>query len=462
MSDETVRILVFSDDKDKRAAVINGIGLRASKDTPRIEWVEAATGFGVRDAFDQQDFALLVLDAESKKEGGMSVAQDLQETRDGVPPIIFLTARPQDEWLATWAGATATVSDPIDPIVLQETVAEVLRRAARYDQSYWLMDQVMSGELGEARLASFLTAMAIKGATVEEIHGLADGMQDHAQRVDLPSRALDIVGTGGDGYKTVNISTMSAIVLAAMGIPLVKHGNRASTSKSGSADVIEALGVNLDVEVDQLRSIFDEVGIAFLFANKMHPSMRFAAPVRRALGFPTAFNVLGPLTNPAKVQACAIGAAKEENARLMAGVYASRGLSALVFRGATTGLDELTTTDTNQVWIVNGGHVSEVAFDARDALGMASATIEDLAGGEAVENAAVAREVLSGGGADAVRDAVALNVGAGILAWEGLDNPVSPADFEERMRVAVDRGLAALADGVGARLVERWVAASNA
>ena len=125
MSDETVRILVFSDDKDKRAAVINGIGLRASKDTPRIEWVEAATGFGVRDAFDQQDFALLVLDAESKKEGGMSVAQD------GVPPIIFLTARPQDEWLATWAGATATVSDPIDPIVLQETVAEVLRRAAR-------------------------------------------------------------------------------------------------------------------------------------------------------------------------------------------------------------------------------------------------------------------------------------------------------------------------------------------
>ena len=331
------------------------------------------------------------------------------------------------------------------PIIASLIAGEALD----YDQSYWLMDQVMSGELGEARLASFLTAMAIKGATVEEIHGLADGMQDHAQRVDLPSRALDIVGTGGDGYKTVNISTMSAIVLAAMGIPLVKHGNRASTSKSGSADVIEALGVNLDVEVDQLRSIFNEVGIAFLFANKMHPSMRFAAPVRRALGFPTAFNVLGPLTNPAKVQA-------------IAGVYASRGLSALVFRGATTGLDELTTTDTNQVWIVNGGHVSEVAFDARDSLGMASATIEDLAGGEAVENAAVAREVLSGGGADAVRDAVALNVGAGILAWEGLDNPVSPADFEERMRVAVDRGLAALADGVGARLVERWVAASNA
>ena len=333
--------------------------------------------------------------------------------------------------------------------------------ALDYDQSYWLMDQVMSGELGEARLASFLTAMAIKGATVEEIHGLADGMQDHAASVDLPSRALDIVGTGGDGYKTVNISTMSAIVAASMGIPLVKHGNRASTSKSGSADVIEALGVNLDVEPADLRRIFDQVGIAFLFANKMHPSMRFAAPVRRALGFPTAFNVLGPLTNPAKVQACAIGAAKEENARLMAGVYASRGLSALVLRGATTGLDELTTADSNQIWIVSGGQVSEVAFDARESLGMASSLIEDLAGGEVADNAAVAREVLAGGGSSAVRDAVALNVGAGILAWEGLDHPLSADTFEARMRDAVGRAQAALADGAGARLVERWAQASN-
>ena len=129
MSEETVTILVFSDDKDRRHAVVNGIGLRASKDTPRIEWVEAATGFGVRDAFDQQDFALLILDAEAKKEGGMSIAQDLRETRDGVPPIVVLTARAQDEGLATWAGAAAVVADPIDPIILQETVAEVLRGA---------------------------------------------------------------------------------------------------------------------------------------------------------------------------------------------------------------------------------------------------------------------------------------------------------------------------------------------
>ena len=131
MSEETVRILVFSDDKDKRAAVMNGVGMRASKDTPRIEWVEAATAFGVRDAVDQQDFTVLILDAETKKEGGMSVAQDLQETREDVPPIIYLTARVQDDWLATWAGAAATVADPIDPIILQETLADVLREAAR-------------------------------------------------------------------------------------------------------------------------------------------------------------------------------------------------------------------------------------------------------------------------------------------------------------------------------------------
>ena len=190
--------------------------------------------------------------------------------------------------------------------------------------------------------------------------------------------------------------------------------------------------------------------------------MRFAAPVRRSLGFPTAFNVLGPLTNPARVQACAIGASREENARLMAGVYASRGLSALVFRGAHCGLDELTTTDVNQVWIVTGGAVTPTQFDARESLGMASSTIADLAGGEAADNAAVARDVLSGGGADAVRDAVALNVGAGILAWEGLETPVTEEDFEQRMRGAVERALGALADGDGARLIERWVAASNA
>ena len=333
-------------------------------------------------------------------------------------------------------------------------------QALDYGQSYWLMDQVMSGELGEARLASFLTAMAMKGATVEEIHGLADAMRDHALTVDLPSRALDIVGTGGDGHKTVNISTMAAVLVAALGVPVVKHGNRASTSQSGSADVLEALGINLNGDAATLRRVFEQVGIAFLFANHMHPSMRFAAPVRRSLGFPTAFNILGPLTNPARVQACAIGAAREDNARLMAGVYASRGASALVFRGAHTGLDELTTADLNQVWIVADGRVTPTEFDARSALGMAACTIDDLAGGEARDNAAVARDVLAGAGPEPVRDAVALNAAAGILAWEGLDAPVTPRDFVDRMRDAVERARCGLRAGAGAALIERWREAS--
>ena len=325
-------------------------------------------------------------------------------------------------------------------------------QALDYGQSYWLMDQVMSGELGEARLASFLTAMAMKGATVEEIHGLADAMRDHALTVDLPSRALDIVGTGGDGHKTVNISTMAAVLVAALGVPVVKHGNRASTSRSGSADVLEALGINLNGDAATLRRVFEQVGIAFLFANQMHPSMRFAAPVRRSLGFPTAFNILGPLTNPARVQACAIGSAREDNARLMAGVYASRGASALVFRGAHTGL--------NQVWIVADGRVTPTEFDARSALGMATCTIDDLAGGEARDNAAVARDVLAGAGPEPVRDAVALNAAAGILAWEGLDAPVTPRDFVDRMRDAVERARCGLRAGAGAALIERWREAS--
>ena len=330
-------------------------------------------------------------------------------------------------------------------------------------ESEALFNAIMLGELSNEQIAAILVALKVRGETIDEVNGAVLAAVKNAKPFPTPDYPFaDIVGTGGDGYKTVNISTMSAIVLAAMGIPLVKHGNRASTSKSGSADVIEALGVNLDLEADALRRVFDDVGIAFLFANKMHPSMRFAAPVRRSLGFPTAFNVLGPLTNPARVQACAIGASREENARLMAGVYASRGLSALVFRGAHSGLDELTTTDVNQVWIVTGGAVTPTQFDARESLGMASSTIADLAGGEAADNAAVARDVLSGGGADAVRDAVALNVGAGILAWEGLETPVTEEDFEQRMRGAVERALGALADGDGARLIERWVAASNA
>ena len=299
------------------------------------------------------------------------------------------------------------------PIIAALTAGENLD----YGQSYWLMDQVMSGELGEARLASFLTAMAIKGATVDEIHGLADGMQDHAAHVELPSRALDIVGTGGDGYKTVNISTMSAIVLAAMGIPLVKHGNRASTSKSGSADVIEALGVNLDLDADALRRVFDEVGIAFLFANKMHPSMRFAAPVRRSLGFPTAFNVLGPLSNPARATMQLLGVYDEKLVLPMAQVLSNLGVTrGMVVCGG--GMDEASLLGENHVCEIRFGKLSPYSFRPGD-LGLQNCTVDDLRGGLPAENAVITRNVLSGKERGAKREEILLN--AGIALYLGID-----------------------------------------
>ncbi len=328
------------------------------------------------------------------------------------------------------------------------------------EQSYWLMDRVMSGELGEVRLSSALTALAVKGAAISEVHGFADAMRDHAVSTELPSDSLDIVGTGGDGHSTVNVSTMSAIVLAAAGVPIVKHGNRAATSASGSADVLEALGVNLELSPERIRMVFDEVGIAFLFANKMHPSMRHAAPVRRALGFPTAFNVLGPLTNPARPRACAIGSANFHNAELMAGVCAGRGLSALLFRGRDMGLDELTTCDVNQIWEVSGGAISFQELDARAAFGLAPCALSDLRGGSAVDNAAVAREVFAGRGAVAVRDAVSLNVAAGLVAYGAL-SAVQEGCLTDRLGAALAIAQEILASGAALDLLDRWVAASN-
>ncbi|WP_034285740.1 anthranilate phosphoribosyltransferase [Schaalia suimastitidis] len=331
-----------------------------------------------------------------------------------------------------------------------------------HSQAYGLMDQVMSGELGEVRLASALTALRIKGVSVNEVHGFADAMREHAVIVDLPADSLDIVGTGGDGQRTVNISTMAAVVLAATGVPVVKHGNRASTSASGSADVLEALGVNLSLDDRGIIQTFNSVGIAFLFANNVHPSMRFAAPVRRHLAFPTVFNLLGPLTNPARPRAGAFGAAHRENAQLLAGVCAKRGISALVFRGKNKGLDELSTTDVNELWHVHDGVVDTLELDAVSTFGLTPCSIEDLRGGDAHENAQVARDVFAGRGAAPITEAVALNVAAGLVAY-GHGDGVAPADGDvvARLSNGLSIALDALHSGAAADLLERWIQASH-
>ena len=319
------------------------------------------------------------------------------------------------------------------------------------EQSYWAMDQIMSGEVPDVVVAGFLVALRAKGETVQELTGLADAMVGHARPVDIPGPAVDIVGTGGDRLSSVNISTMAALVCAGAGAKVVKHGNRASSSKSGSADVLEALGVRLDLPVEMVESAAEQVGMTFLFAQTFHPSMRFAAAARKQLRVPTAFNVLGPLTNPARVEASAIGVADRRLAPLIAGVFATRGDRALVFRGGD-GLDELTVTAPSEVWEVRDGRVEHHDFEPLE-LGMPRATIEDLRGRDAHYNAQVVERVLAGEKGH-VRDAVVLNAAAGLVA---LDTRGEGA-LHDRMVAAVRRAEDAVDSGAARAVLDRWIA----
>lgn len=322
------------------------------------------------------------------------------------------------------------------------------------EQAHWAMDTIMSGEVPDAVIAGFLVALRAKGETVEELTGLADAMVEHARPVDIPGPALDIVGTGGDRHSSVNISTMSALVCAGAGAKVVKHGNRASSSKSGSADVLEALGVRLDLPVAKVESAAQDVGITFLFAQTFHPSMRFAAAARKQLRVATAFNFLGPLTNPARVEASAIGVADRALAPLIAGVFAARGDRALVFRGGD-GLDELTVTGPSEVWEVRDGTVAEHRLDPLD-LGMPRATLEDLRGQDAAYNARVVERVLAGEHGH-VRDAVLLNAAAGLVALD----PAAEGSLQERMAAAVRRAEESVDSGAARAVLDRWIAHSR-
>jgi len=219
------------------------------------------------------------------------------------------------------------------------------------EDTAWAMDSIMRGEATDAQIAGFAVALRAKGETVEEIAGLVQAMYAHANTIEVPGRTVDIVGTGGDRARTVNISTMSAIVVAGTGAKVVKHGNRAASSASGASDVLGRLGVNLELTPARVAEVAEEAGITFCFAIKFHPALRHVATARGELGVATPFNFLGPLTNPARVKAQATGVADARMAPILAGVLAERGSSALVFRG-DDGLDELTTTATSQVWVV--------------------------------------------------------------------------------------------------------------
>ena len=322
-------------------------------------------------------------------------------------------------------------------------------------ETAWAMERVLTGEARGAPRAGFLGALRAKGESVDELGGLVDVMLRHAVRISVPGPAVDVVGTGGDRSHSVNISTMAALVVAGTGCRVVKHGNRAASSKAGAADVLEALGVRLDLPTERVAELAAEVGITFCFAQRFHPSMRFAGPTRAELGVPTAFNFLGPLTNPAQPGAAAIGCADARMAPIMAGVLAARGDRALVFRG-DDGLDELTTTAPSTVWVVQDGGVEQSRFDPAD-LGLPRTTLEDLRGGDAAGNAQVVRDVLAGK-AGPVRETVLLNAAAGLVA-------AGAVGLSGGLQGRLSRGLEAAAgsvdSGAAADLLDRWIVAGQ-
>ncbi|MFD5109664.1 anthranilate phosphoribosyltransferase [Streptomyces cinereoruber] len=322
------------------------------------------------------------------------------------------------------------------------------------EDTAWAMDRILRGEATDAQIAGFAVALRAKGETVEEISGLVRTMYEHANTIEVPGPSVDIVGTGGDGAKTVNISTMSAIVVAGTGAKVVKHGNRAASSASGASDVLEKLGVNLELTPRRVAEVAEEAGITFCFAVKFHPALRHVAAARKELGIRTTFNFLGPLTNPARVRAQATGVADARMAPIMAGVLAERGSSALVFRG-DDGLDELTTTATSRVWVVRDGSVREEAFDPRD-VGIDLVPVEALRGADASYNADVARRLLAGE-TGPVRDAVLLNSAAALTALEPGDGTLV-----ERIRAGIEKAAEAIDSGAARRALERWISVSNA
>lgn len=326
------------------------------------------------------------------------------------------------------------------------------------DDARWAMDRAMSGEATPVEIAGFLVALRAKGETVDELRGLADVMLEHANRIEVPGPSVDIVGTGGDRMHSVNISTMASVVVAATGLRVVKHGNRAASSSSGSADVLEALGVALTLAPAEVAEVVGRVGITFCFANAFHPSMRHAAVTRRELGVGTAFNALGPLTNPAQPTYAAVGVADPRLAPLMAGVFASRGRAAAVFRG-DDGLDELTLATGSTVWWVRDGGVTQLSLAPGD-VGLDTAPVEALRGGDAAHNAEVFRRLLAGD-AGPVRDAVVLNAGMALAVASGLEGPASRPALVEAVRAGVERAAAALDSGDASALLERWVATTR-
>ncbi|MGH3714181.1 MAG: anthranilate phosphoribosyltransferase [Micromonosporaceae bacterium] len=318
----------------------------------------------------------------------------------------------------------------------------------------WAMTEIMAGDATPVQIAGFVTALRAKGETASEVAGMVEVMLANAARVTVDVPAVDVVGTGGDRAHTVNISTMAALVTAGAGIPVVKHGNRAASSSCGTADVLEQLGVPLDLGPEAVARCVAEAGIGFCFAPKHHPGMRHAGVPRKELGVPTVFNFLGPLSNPAQPTAGAVGCFELRMAPVMAEVFARRNHSVIVMRGED-GLDEFTTTAATRLWVATGGKVREELVDAAD-FGLPRAQPGDLRGGDPAFNAEVVRRLLAGDPGP-VRDAVVINAAAAIAAFTGLDG-----DLGDALRDGIERANQAIDSGAVAAVLDRWIGVAEA
>jgi len=325
----------------------------------------------------------------------------------------------------------------------------------------WAMDRVMAGEATPAQLGGLLVALRIKGETVDEIVGFRDAVLANAVPLEVGSDVLDIVGTGGDPFGAVlNISSVASIIVSSTGVPVVKHGNRGASSASGASDVLSELGISLDLTPARVAEVLDEVGVTFVHAATFHPGFRHAGPTRRELGVSTLFNILGPLCNPARPEASAVGVASLERVPLMVGVFQTRGATALVYRG-DDGIDKLTTTGHSHIWEVSRGSVTEHDIDPAE-LGIARAPIEALLGKDPAHNAGIIRDVLAGQQGP-VRDVVLLNAAAGLVSWNLKNDPTQVREpIIDRLRSQ----LAVVADtvdsGAAAAKLDAWVAATRA
>lgn len=313
-----------------------------------------------------------------------------------------------------------------------------------------MMQTILEGRAEIDAIKEFLVALKSKGESAEEVTALIDEMYRHSAPIIIKERAVDTVGTGGDGAQTINISTTAAIIAASAGARVVKHGNRAASSKSGSGDLLEALGVAISLDGGKVAQCVQELGIGFCFAPIFHPAMRFAAPARRELGLPTVFNILGPLANPAKPKAAAIGVAEERMHRVMAQVLVARGVDGFVFRG-DDGLDELTLSTTTSVLTLTSGEIHSDQIDPLD-FGIQRAPIADLVGGDAIENARITTAIFQGEHG-APRDAVLLNAAAAIAAFDG----EGELGIQERMSESLIKARDALDSGATRTLLKNWV-----